>query len=334
MLTRRSFLRESLPLTIGLAVTRLGAGAQSADRARRPRRVFAAGPPAAVLAYALAPGALVGWPAPLEEPALALLGPAARNLPVVGRLAGRGSTVSLEALVQFKPDLVLDVGSLDATYVSMAERVRAQTGLRYELLDGRLGESGAQLRRAGALLELPERGERLAAIADRMVADVTSGATARRSMRIYLARGVDGLKTGLGGSINAEVLEFVGARNAAAAAGTGRLTRVSLEQVLGWDPDVVLTQDPTFARTVTTDAVWRTTRAIRERRVWRAPAVPFGWLDGPPGVNRLIGAVWLARRIDGTPTATIRDEVRAFYEAFYHVSLSARDADGLLDAAS
>jgi iron complex transport system substrate-binding protein len=119
----------------------------------------------------------------------------------------------------------------------------------------------------------------------------------------------------------------------AADAGAGGLTRVSLEQILGWDPDVVLTQDAAFARAVHGDPVWRTIRAVRERRVWQAPALPFGWLDAPPGINRLIGALWLARRLDGVAAATIRNEVSAFCETFYGVRLSSADLDRLLNEA-
>jgi iron complex transport system substrate-binding protein len=332
MLSRRSFLRGSVAAASLTRLARLDALAQAHDRQAR-RRVFAAGPPAAVLVYVVSPDALGGWPAKLDDAAVAMLGRAAKDLPVVGRLSGRGSTVSLESLVELKPDLVLDIGNVDATRTSMAERVRAQTGLRYELLDGRLADSGALLRRLGELLQLSERAEQLARVADRFVADVSAGRVRRSSTRIYFGRGPDGLETGLRGSVNVEVVEFVGAQNVAAAAGAGSLTRVSLEQVLAWDPDVILTQDPAFASAALTDPVWRTTRAARERRVWRAPTLPFGWLE-PPGVNRLIGALWLARRLDGATATTIRDEVRAFYDTFYRVTLSTADLDRLLAEAS
>lgn len=59
------------------------------------RRVFAAGPPAGVLVAVLAPEKLLGWPTPLADGARALLGPALRNLPVTGRLAGRGDRKSV-----------------------------------------------------------------------------------------------------------------------------------------------------------------------------------------------------------------------------------------------
>ena len=62
-------------------------------------KVFVAGPPASVLAYVLAPDAMVGWirqPSPAEKEFLAA---PARDLPETGRLTGRGDTVSLERLV-------------------------------------------------------------------------------------------------------------------------------------------------------------------------------------------------------------------------------------------
>jgi len=63
------------------------------------QRVFAAGPPAAVFLYALTPEKLLGWPFNLAAENLAFIHPQQQKLPFVGRLAGRGSTVSLETLL-------------------------------------------------------------------------------------------------------------------------------------------------------------------------------------------------------------------------------------------
>ena len=35
-------------------------------------------------------------------------------------------------------------------------------------------------------------------------------------------------------------------------------------------------------------------RAVREKRVYLAPTAPFGWIDRPPSLNRVIGLKWLA----------------------------------------
>lgn len=334
MVTRRTFLMGTALGPVAGVVSR-AAAPPTAPGGAPAGRVFAAGPPAAVLVYVLAPQALLGWPGRLEPETLAWLGPPAADLPFLGRLAGRGSTVSLETLVLLKPDLVLDVGTVDGTYASLAQRVREQTGLRYELLAGRLSESAALLRQAGALLGVPERGERLAREAERMLEEVARARPGLAATRVYLARGRDGLETGLGGSINAEALELVGARNVAATAGTGGIARVSLEQVLAWNPEVLVTQDPAFAQSVRADPLWRGVTAVRDGRILCAPALPFGWLDSPPGVNRLIGVLWLARRLASRRSSDdLRGRVRAFYDSFYRIGLSEAQVDRLLGDAA
>ena len=39
---------------------------------------------------------------------------------------------------------------------------------------------------------------------------------------------------------------------------------------------------------------WRTLRAVREHHAYVAPDVPFGWLDEPPSINRLLGLAVLS----------------------------------------
>lgn len=325
VITRREFLAQAG------AAAGLGIGSAAAGAAPL-LRVFAAGPPAAVVVHMLAPGALVGWPGALAPEARAWLDPAAAALPVLGRLSGRGSTVSLESLVGLRPDLVLDVGSTDETRSSMAERVRRQTGLRYELLDGRLAGSAALLRQAGALVGAAERGAALARHAERILGEVEAARARLAGTTVYLARGGDGLETARAGSLNSEAIELAGAGNVAAASGPGGLLRVSLEQLLAWDPQVVLTQDPEFARAAAAEPLWRTQPDGRARRVLLAPAVPFGWLDAPPGPNRLVGVLWLSRMLDPRPAAPdeLRERVREFYAAFYGITLDAARLDRLL----
>src|SRR5690606_14101233 len=207
--------------------------------------------------------------------------------------------VSVETLLQLQPDVIMDAGTADATYVSAARRVSEQTGLPTLLVQGRLAEHAAQLREVGQLLGVAERGERLAVYADATIAlaaQVRASVPAEQRPRVYYGRSADGLETGLDGSINLEVLDFAGGRNVAAAAGKGAQTRVSLEQILAWNPEVIVTQEPEFARRVRSDPLWRAISAVQNGRVHCAPVLPFGWLDGPPGVNRLIGVHWLLAR--------------------------------------
>lgn len=284
----------------------------------RVTRVLTAGPPAGVLVYCLAPDKLLGWSQPLGPQALAWVAPHMRTLPFLGRLSGRGSTLSAESLLALAPDLILDAGTVNDTYRSAARRVQEQTGVPYVLVDGRLADSAAQLRQVGRLLGVERRGEQLAAHAQAVLDLAQRLASRAAGPRIYFARGRDGLETGLRGAIHTEVLQAAGGRNVADALGDGGLARVSLEQLLAWDPDMILGQDAAVLAHIRSDSGWRALRAVREGQVHGAPVLPFGWLDGPPGVNRLLGLHWLLPLLypDAglpTPVAAARDFFSLFY---------------------
>ena len=58
------------------------------------------------------------------------------DLPTLGRLTGRGNTANVEVVLAARPDVIIDYGSVNATFASLADRVQAQTGMPYLLLDG------------------------------------------------------------------------------------------------------------------------------------------------------------------------------------------------------
>jgi iron complex transport system substrate-binding protein len=283
----------------------------------------------------LAPDRLLGWSRSLGKAERAYLAPAYRELPTTGRLAGQGSTANIEAVAKLKPDLILDVGSLTATYVSLADRVQAQTGIPYVLLDGSFEKTGETYRKLGDLLDLKERAATLAAYADDTLIALRKRVEAvppSARPRVYYGRGPNGLETGLAGSINMEVLAAAGAVNVAAAAGRGGLRPVSLEQVIQWNPDIILAMDDGFRQRALADPVWRSIKAVRDRRIYIAPSRPFGWFDSPPGVNRLIGVRWLAHIFyPDVMTGDLAATTREFYRLFYHVELTQDMLNDLLN---
>jgi len=322
-MNRRTFLATLAALPAARLLGGVGTAREmrvfgTLPRPDRVRRVFAAGPPAAVLAHVLASDRLLGWPMTLRPEARAFLAPAVRERPFLGRLSGRGSTMPLEKLVALEPDLILDAGTVDATYLSAAENVHERTGIPYLLVPGRLADSPWQLAEAGRLLGVPERGATLAREAERLLSEARgSRPGGARVPRVYVARGADGLETVKEGSLNAESLALAGGRSVADGPGGG-VARVSFEQVAAWAPEVVLTQDAGFLASARQDARWRSLPALHAGRLHLVPGLPFGWLDEPPGVNRLVGLPWLASRLHGTPLGMGEAErVRAFHAAFY-----------------
>jgi len=297
-------------------------------------RVFVAGPPASVMAYVLAPDAMVGWirlPSPAEKE---FLTPPARDLPETGRLTGRGDTMSLERLVAAKPDLVLDVGSTTDTYVSLADRVQSQTGIPYALIDGRFAATSASLKLAAEMLGRRQRGAELADYVDRTFAkvdEVLSRVLADQRPRVYLARGAEGLETGARGSINTEIIERVAINVVEGLGGRGNIAAASLEQIIAWQPDAIITQDRAFFDNVQGKPGWNQLRAVQQGRVHLAPTLPWGWIDAPPSLNRLIGLRWLLRAFYPDVAAVdIRADMRVFYGLFYGVTLNEAQLDRLL----
>ncbi len=301
-------------------------------------RVFAAGPPAAILMYILAPDKMTGWPrAPhaYERPYIA---EQYRDLPETGRLTGRGNTVNLERLLEARPDLIIDFGSVNDTYKSLADTVQAQTGIPYILIDGRFENTPAALRLVAEAIGVTERGDELAAYVEELFAEIDKGLAGiddKDRPRVYMARGPNGLETGLKGSINTEIIERAGGINVAdpGDASTRRgIVHVSPEQVIVANPDTIVTCDRTFFEAVLSDPLWANIDAVKRQRVYLAPSAPFGWIDRPPSVNRIIGLRWLPGLFfPARFQPDIREETRRFYKLFYHVDLDDAALDRLIE---
>jgi len=127
-----------------------------------------------------------------------------------------------------------------------------------------------------------------------------------------------------------ETIEFLGARNVAAER-KGGLALVSVEQVLSWNPEVVVTIDRDFAANFRTESVWAEVAAVRAGRVHLSPKMPFGWVDFPPSVNRLIGLWWLAKILypEQFPE-DLKPMTRDFYTRFYHKTPTDAQIDSVL----
>ena len=295
-------------------------------------RVFPAGPPAAILLYTLAPDMLIGWPRANRPEECVYMLPEICTRPEVGRITGRGNTANLETVLALKPDLILDVGSTSGTFVSLADLVQEQTSIPYALLDGRFAGIAGTYRSLGALISRAEDAEKLARYTEDTLKTITgrveSIAISERP-KVYYARGPRGLATGLGGSINVETIEMLG-RNVAGET-QGGLANVSIEQVLVWNPDIIVTIDQEFAATVRSDPAWVSVKAVRDNRVHLSPKMPFGWVDFPPSVNRLIGLWWLTKILypERFPE-DLRALTQDFYTRFYHVTPTPAQIDHVL----
>ena len=263
--------------------------------------------PASVLLYTLAPDKLLGWPRAPRDEERVFLGRHA-DLPVLGRLTGRDNTANVEVVLKSRPDLIVDYGVTTATYASLADRVQQQTGIPYVLLNGDFSSVPETSRLLGDLLGVPQRGQELGAHAERLLAD-TDRRVARvapdRRRRVYYARGPRGPRRPPYAAPSTWRPWIGSARGTwpASAPHGGRLATVSMEQILRWNPEVVVTIDSAFAASV------RAGPAVAERGGrpggprHLAPLVPFPGsifpVGEPPDRPPVAGAHFLSRPVSG-----------------------------------
>jgi iron complex transport system substrate-binding protein len=186
------FAKSPLLLVLRLVVavclgTGVSQGAEFVDDARRSvelpervGRVFAAGAPAEILLYTLVPEMLVGRNHQPSPAALDLMPPPLRTLPAITNLPDRDDPRYDSELVALRPDVYVDYGTVDDDYVAALEAISTRTGIPGLIFDGRLANVPSVYRRLGAALGVAERGEVLAALAERILEKYASavGATA------------------------------------------------------------------------------------------------------------------------------------------------------------
>jgi iron complex transport system substrate-binding protein len=251
-----------------------------------PERILPAGPPAAVLLAAIAPGQTLGFPNPVGQPARAALAPAVSALPTVPHLTGKQDvTAAVQAL---HPDLIIDYGTVSPRYKQLAEETQQKTGIPTLLFDGALDQIPSVARTLGKILQQPEQAEAVARSAEAILALPVQ---ANSHPRVLYARGADGL---LVAAPNTEVTAVFGRLGwqVVAPEGSGTFRPATIEAIRTLDPDIIILSDPK-AKAVLATPPWAGLRAVRDGHAYLAPSVPFGWVEEPPSINRLLGLAWL-----------------------------------------
>jgi hypothetical protein len=109
---------------------------------------------------------------------------------------------------------------------------------------------------------------------------------------VYYARGSDGLRAVRAGSSIDEGIILAGGRNVISPR-EGTFSVMSVEDVAVLKPSVIILADP---KAVEQGSPLRKALPI-ETLFLVDRGLPYGWIERPPSLNRLIGALWLASRL-------------------------------------
>ena len=297
-------------------------------------RVMPADQSAAVLIYVLAPEKLIGWNRPLSREQRALMPAKLARLPVVGGLTGPNPMMTPDAVARLRPDVIVETGVASPEAAALADAIQQRTGVPYIILDGSIQHTPYNLEVVGQMLGVGERGQDLAHYTRTAVDNLRGRLLITESTSrplVYYGRGPDGLETGLARSQAMATIDQAGVINVAAPLGSGQLTRVTREQIFAWDPAIIIAQQPSFYTALQRDRAWRGVAAVAKKRIYLAPADPFGWIDDPAGVNRVIGLPWLSALFyPDVYQEDLRASVREFYDKFYRIKLNDKQLEALV----
>lgn len=299
-------------------------------------RVVASGTTAQIALFAIAPEKLIAVSTAWTEEAMPYVGEAGA-LPVLGQLYNSGD-LNLETLASLAPQVIVDVGEAKASMVEDMDGLQEQLGIPVVHIDAYLSSLGDTYRRLGELLGNQTYAEELAAFCDGIYGDALRlmEEVGEDRVDVLYVLGAEGLNVIAKGSYHGEVIDLL-ADNVAvletpSTKGTG--DPVDMEQMLLWEPDVILFGPDSIYRTVSEDPLWQSMRAIEAGSYAQTPLGPYNWLGFPPSVQRNLGILWMSDLLyPELVSFDLYETVSQYFSLFYHHDLTPEAFDALMEYA-
>lgn len=291
--------------------------------------VFSSSTVTAIFMYTLAPDKLLGWNYELNEMEKSIILEEYHDLPNFGM----GDSINYEAVIAADPTIAVNVGTINDKMISDCDKLSKSLGVPVVAVDGDLSASAEAYRFMGELLGEEEQAEKLASYAEKTFADIEKMEVPEdKKVRIYYGNGEDSLETAPAGSAHGQIIDMVNAVNVAdLEMGEGSRVQISAEQLLAWDPDVIVVNgEPkadmsgaSAAEAILANPDYASLKAVQDQQVYGTPNTPFSWMDRPMGPNRIVGIRWLSGLIyPEYLNYNVDEEVKEFFDLFYHVQLT------------
>lgn len=275
-------------------------------------------------------GVLRSWPSLI--PGLDKYAPQLKDLPTPGDL----SMVNVEELLRLKPDVVFVTNYAPPAMIDQISRAGIPVvaislsqgeGVEAPKLNPTFADDDtayaeglkAGVKLIGGIVGKSDRADQLLdyAFAKRkLVQDRVAGLPAGDRVRLYMAN--PDLNTYGSGKYTGVIMARSGGVNV--AAGVRGATKVSMEDILAWDPQVIFVQDryAPVADQIRQGAAWQHVDAVKSGRIYITPEYVKPW--GYPLPEALaLGELWMAKKLypDRFDDVDMQAEATAYYQRFY-----------------
>lgn len=297
-------------------------------------KVALSGPMAQIVLFALCPDKLVGVSNAWSTEAEQYLDEKYFTMPEIGQLYGGKGELNPETLLQSGAQIVIDVGEPKGSIAEDLDALQEQTGIPFVHITATTETTGDAYRMLGDLLNMKDEAETLAAYCEKIYDRTVSIAGSVEKANVLYVTGDMGQNVIAAGSYHAEILDLLTNNLAVvdepSSKGTGN--EVSMEQILTWDPDVVIFAPESIYDTVADDAAWQSVTAIKNGAYYEVPFGPYNWMGFPPSVQRYLGMMWLSKVLypDATAEYDLFSDVQEYYKLFYHCDLTQAQYDALV----
>ncbi len=303
--------------------------------------VIATSPPMTTVLYMIAPEKLKAVNFQWTDDELKYVPSEYANLPVVGGWYGTQDG-SYEEFIAAEPDIVIESidegGDGDNSTVQERQDKFGTIPVIAVKDTTNVEKVGDSISFMGEVVGAQDKANQLNDFNNKyldMVKEKSSKLSDADKKTVYYAAGNDGLQTYPSGGSHGQLIDLVGGKNVADSLNQGNTTsgvQVSIEQVMKWDPDVIITNDMNFYHKVYNDSSWGKLKAVQNKEVYVSPQSPFKWFDKPVGANMIIGVPWTAKVIypEDYKDINMVDATKEFYSNFYHFDLNDNQAKEIL----
>ncbi|MFA5221374.1 MAG: ABC transporter substrate-binding protein [Methanoregula sp.] len=291
----------------------------------------------ATFVYLVAPEKLGGWESDLTSDSRKFFSALPENLTITG-----SSSSNYEAYIALHPDLVfISCGDGNAIRYDSVNLTQEKYGsIPVVCLNNtqNVTNSVSSFRFMGDVLGVPVRADELIRYYERVSGEIrvkVSAIPEEKRVRVYYAEGANGLATDASGSIHSQLIDLCGGKNVAGFGGLqsgSGMTAVTMESVLMWNPDAIITTSKEFATNAYNDSSWQRIPAVRNHRVYVTPGKPSNWFDRSPNINRIAGLSWTAHVLypDLFSEDWLKKNVKEYFSLYYRYDMSDEEITAVL----
>ena len=293
-------------------------------------KVFGSAPPTTFLIALYNPELLVGlnFPANNEnnQGSIEYLGKHFMSLPILGGWHGNQKGANIEKLLSIDTQLIL--AWENDFLVQKVQKSLEKMNIPIVMVDAdNLTRTPETFRFLGELFNKTSRGEELASYAQeslKYIENMTNNIPIDKQVTFYYAQGENGLQSDCTDSFHTTQFRFIKAKNIYECTQKTivGMESLSFETILKANPEYIIVQSAQFYKEIFSNTNWQMLDAVKQKKVYLVPKVPFNWIDRPPSFMRLLGIHWLSSIMySNYYKRNIYDEIKIFYKLFFHVDL-------------